>query len=142
VGRDRGDETRQRRRRGGALGVNRRGAAGNGGFGGENGGIWGKPAGRRWCRCQGGPGRRIGAPNRMLPHRGRHGSAGSFIGLAHAPARFWGHRCGPFLGSEPKIYARRVLGGILGASVEILLCCKVLIPSNLFFSCSSAPTIH
>jgi hypothetical protein len=46
---------------GGALGVNRQGAAGNGGFGGENGGIWGKRAGRRWCPCQGGPGRRIGA---------------------------------------------------------------------------------
>jgi hypothetical protein len=83
----------------------------------ESGGVAGKGA----------PGvglalpRDAGAPNRILPHRGRHGSAGSFIGLAHAPARFWGRRCGPVFGSEPNFRASRVLGGVLGPPVEMLL---------------------
>jgi hypothetical protein len=54
-----------------------------------------------------------GAPDRILPHRSRHGSAGSFIGPAHAPARFWGRRCGPFFGPKPKLRAGRVLEGVL-----------------------------
>jgi hypothetical protein len=58
-----------------------------------------------------------GASDRILPHRDRHGSAGSFSGLAHALARFWGPRCGPFLGPEPKIRA----GLIFGALVEMPL---------------------
>jgi hypothetical protein len=62
-----------------------------------------------------------GAPDRILPHKGRHESAGSFIGLAHALAQFWGRRCGPFLGPEPKIHASHVLGGVLKAPMEILL---------------------
>jgi hypothetical protein len=78
AGRDRGDEAAAR---GGALGVNRRGAAGNvgkiEGYGKnrrESGGVAAKGA------------RAAGAPDRILPHKGRHGSAGSFIGLAHASA--------------------------------------------------------
>jgi hypothetical protein len=56
--RERGDEAAAQ---GGALGVNWQEATGNGGVGGENGRIWEKPAGKRWCRYQGGPGCRIGA---------------------------------------------------------------------------------
>jgi hypothetical protein len=96
-------------------------------------GLVGKMEGYRENQREGGgvaakgaPGIRLalpwcaGAPDRILPHRGRHGSAGSFIGLAHASVRFWGRRCGPFLGPEPKIRARRVLGGVLGAPVDML----------------------
>jgi hypothetical protein len=89
AGSEREDEAAMRE---GALGVNQRGTAGNGRIGGEIGGIWEKPAGRCWCRWQGGPGvglalpRDAGAPDRTLPRRGRHGSAGSFVGLAFVPA--------------------------------------------------------
>jgi hypothetical protein len=57
-----------------------------------------KAAGKWWYRWQGGPGRRIGAgaPDRILPHRGRHGSVGSFIGLAKRWLDFGGAGVGRF----------------------------------------------
>jgi hypothetical protein len=85
VGKERGDEAAAR---GGALGVNRR----------DMEGLVGKMEGYGKNRresgdvaAKGAPGvglalsRATGAPDRILPHRGRHGSADSFIGLAHAP---------------------------------------------------------
>jgi hypothetical protein len=38
--------------------------------------------------------RGAGTPDRILPRRGRHGSAGLFIGLSPAAVGFWGSRCG------------------------------------------------
>jgi hypothetical protein len=61
-----------------------------------------------------------GALDRILPHRGQHGSDDSFIGLAPAPARFCGRRCGPVFGLEPNFRVGRVLGGVLGTPVEVL----------------------
>jgi hypothetical protein len=96
--------------------VNRWGTAGNGGVGGEIGGIWEKPAGRSPSHWQGAPGvgsallRGAGAPDRILPRIGA--STG-------APAHFWGRQCGPLFGPKPKFHARRVLGGILGPPVEM-----------------------
>jgi hypothetical protein len=46
--------------------------------------------------------RAAGSPDRVLPHVGQHGSAGSFIGLAPAPAGFWCRGCGRIFGPEPK----------------------------------------
>jgi hypothetical protein len=106
--------------------MNRRGAAGNGGVGGEIGGICGT---NRWGDVggagKGAPGvgsallRGAVAPDRILSHTGRHGS-GSFIGLAPTPARFWGRQCGPLFGPKPKFRIGRVLGGVLGPPMEML----------------------
>jgi hypothetical protein len=62
--------------------------------------------------------RGTGAPDMILPRRGWHGSTGSFIGLAPASVRFWGRRCGLVFGPKPKFHASRVLGGVLGPSVD------------------------
>jgi hypothetical protein len=67
--RGRQEEGRRGDDAGGALGVNRQEAAGNGGVGGEIGGIWEKPAGICWCCWQGGPGRQIGAAARCRRSR-------------------------------------------------------------------------
>jgi hypothetical protein len=61
-----------------------------------------------------------GAPNRVLPRRGRRGSADCLFGLEGAPAHFWGRRWYTNLGPEPKISDGRVLRGVLGAPVEML----------------------
>jgi hypothetical protein len=108
----------------GALGVNRRGAAGNWGVGGEIGGIWEKPARTRRCHYQGAPGvglvlsRCAGAPDINLPRRDRHGSACSFIGLVPAQARFGDRRCRPFFGPKPKFRASYVLRDVLGPVIK------------------------
>jgi hypothetical protein len=49
------------------------------------------------------------------------GAPAHFIGLDPASARFWGHRCGLVFGPEPKFHSGRVLGGVLGPPVEMLL---------------------
>jgi hypothetical protein len=64
--------------------------------------------------------RAAGAPDRILPHRGRHGSTDSFIGLAHAPARFWGAPVQAGFRHRAQLCADRVLGGVLGPPVEML----------------------
>jgi hypothetical protein len=82
----------------------------------ESGGVAAKGApgvGLALPRC-------VGAPDRILPHKSRHGSNGSFIGLAQTPARFWGSRYGPFFGLKPKLRVDRILEGILGPPVEML----------------------
>jgi hypothetical protein len=60
-----------------------------------------------------------GALDRVLLHRGRHGSASLFIGLAHVMALFLGCRCGLVFGIEPNFGAGRILGTKLGVPVEI-----------------------
>jgi hypothetical protein len=59
--------------------------------------------------------RGVGAPDRVLPCRGRHRSADSFIGLSLAPTAFWGHGCGCILTPESKKCPDSVLGGNLGS---------------------------
>jgi hypothetical protein len=79
----------------------------------ENGGVAAKGApdvGLALPQC-------AGAPDRILLHRGWHRSAGSFIGLAHTPARFWRRRCGLFFWPQAQItcrlYFRRRFGAAL-----------------------------
>jgi hypothetical protein len=59
--------------------------------------------------------RGVGAPDRVLPRRGRCGSDDCLFGIQRAPTGFWACRWCTNLGSEPKICVGRVLGGVLGA---------------------------
>jgi hypothetical protein len=59
--------------------------------------------------------RGVGAPDRVLPRRGRCGSDDCLFGIQRAPAGFWACRRCTNLGPEPKICVGRVLGGVLGA---------------------------
>jgi hypothetical protein len=59
----------------------------------ERGGIAGKGASSVGLALS----RGVGAPDRIMPRR-----AGSFIGLASAPAGFWGRECGRVFGPVPK----------------------------------------
>jgi hypothetical protein len=61
-----------------------------------------------------------GAPDRVLPRRGRRGSAGCLFRIQRVPAYFWARRWYINLGPEPKIHDDRVLEGVLGAPVEML----------------------
>jgi hypothetical protein len=61
----------------------------------------------------------VGAPDRILPRRDRHESAGLFIGLAPR-RRDFGATGGPIFGPEPKLHVDSVLGGVLGPPVEML----------------------
>jgi hypothetical protein len=62
--------------------------------------------------------RATGAPETILPHSGRCGTAGSFIGAAYAPTGFWGHGCGLVFNPEPNKGAGKLLGARLGAPME------------------------
>jgi hypothetical protein len=75
--------------------------------------LWKDSSVRNWWVCGGVAGklargidlalpRGAGAPNRILPRRGRHGSADSFIGLVPAQTSFWGRRRGHIFSPEPK----------------------------------------
>jgi hypothetical protein len=61
------------------------------------------------------------APDRVLPRRSRCASAGCLFGIQRAPVCFWACRWYTNLGPEPKIRAGRVLEGVLGTPVEMLL---------------------
>jgi hypothetical protein len=53
-----------------------------------------------------------GAPDRILPRRGRLGVPAKILGFRGAPTRFWGRRCGPVFGPKPKMSAGRVLRAV------------------------------
>jgi hypothetical protein len=99
-----------------------------GGDGGGGGGTRGKV--RLW-RSLGLPGRAgsafsyvasaAGAPDRILPDRGRRGGAGYIFELRLAPAQFWNRRWYTNLAPKPKKLSDDVLRDILGAPVEMLL---------------------
>jgi hypothetical protein len=65
--------------------------------------------------------RAAGAPDRILPRRGQHGNAGSFIGLASVPAGFWGRGCGRVFGPKPKKRASGIFRTVLEPPVKMLL---------------------
>jgi hypothetical protein len=96
-----------RRRRGGCSGHELAGSGGKWRGWWGIGGIWEKNSGKVCFASKGvlavgaELSRCAGAPDRILPHRGWHGSADSFIGLAPAPARVLGRRCGPVFAPSP-----------------------------------------
>jgi hypothetical protein len=99
-----------------------------GGDGGGGGGTRGKVRLWRSLGLPGGAGSAFsyvasaaGAPDRILPDRGRRRGTGYFFGLRLRPARFWGRRWYTNLTSKPKKLSGSVLGAIWGAPVEMLL---------------------
>jgi hypothetical protein len=58
--------------------------------------------------------RGAGAPDRVLPRKGRRGSADYLFGIQRVPAGFWACQWYTNLGPEPKFRTGRVLGGAGG----------------------------
>jgi hypothetical protein len=60
--------------------------------------------------------RAAGAPDRILPRRGRCGGVGYFFGLEGAPAWFWERWCGPFFCPQAQLTRRAHFGSGFGAA--------------------------